>query len=251
MIFSTLFLFLISIFSIGYYLRTDLIMFIGRANPAPPNCGDTRSCSCGRSEPGNRAGANRRPGDYRNECVCGGHYCVESVDTTNRGGGDNGGGTTTVASNPTNTPTPTSSPTPTPIGATPTEAITTPTEVPTAVPTEVPTEAPTIKPTEKPGPTATPIPVLCGTKDCDDKTNPCRSGYICVQAHDGSNYCTSADFANACKANPSYNSCCTAPGAPTATPTGVTATPAAPVSGRAAWWMFTIPSFIILGSLLL
>ncbi|MBI5127179.1 hypothetical protein HZA76_01860 [Candidatus Roizmanbacteria bacterium] len=125
-----------------------------------------------------------------------------------------------------------------------------PTVVPTDVPpTEVPTEVPTTKPTDKPGPTATPIPVLCGTKDCDDKTNPCRSGYLCVQAKDGSNYCTSPDFANACKANPSYNSCCTAPGSATATPTATTAP--VPVSGRSPWWIFVFPTLIILGSLIL
>ncbi|OQY66277.1 hypothetical protein B6D29_02900, partial [Microgenomates bacterium UTCPR1] len=92
--------------------------------------------------------------------------------------------------------------------------------------------------TATPGPSATLIPVLCGTKDCDNATNPCRSGYICVQAHDGSNYCSSPDFAEACKSNPSYNSCCTAPGVSTSTPTevvlaksGPTSTPSAPVSG--------------------
>ncbi|MEK7634022.1 MAG: hypothetical protein AAB437_04225 [Patescibacteria group bacterium] len=176
-----------------------------------------------------------------------------------------------TATPPEDTPTPTPtgelSPTPT-ITPTPTEVITntpTPTATPTNTPTPTPTATPTITPTGTPGPTATntpgpsatPIPVLCGTKDCDNATNPCRSGYSCVQAKDGSNYCTSPDFAEACKANPSYNSCCTAPGAPTATPTEIVLAKTSPtkapvpVSGRPAWLMFLIPALIIIGSLIL
>jgi len=152
----------------------------------------------------------------------------------------------------TNTPTPTMTPSSTPTS--------TPESTPTATPTGTitPSNTPTITPTNTPGPSSTPIPVLCGTKDCDDKTNPCRSGYLCVQAHDGSNYCTSADFANACKANPSYNNCCTAPGAPTATPTEiilakttVTVTPAPPVSGISSLWIYIIPILTIIGGILL
>ncbi|KKP66470.1 MAG: Integrin alpha beta-propellor repeat protein [Candidatus Roizmanbacteria bacterium GW2011_GWA2_35_19] len=140
----------------------------------------------------------------------------------------------------TNTPTPTGTPGPT----------ATNTPVPSATPTTPPGQ-----PTNTPGPTATPIPVLCGTKDCDNTTNPCRSGYNCVQAHDGSNYCTSPDFTEACKANPSYNTCCTAPGAPTATPTEIvlaktTITPAPPASGTPAWLMFIIPALILIVGLL-
>ncbi|MFA6390598.1 MAG: hypothetical protein WCX78_02555 [Patescibacteria group bacterium] len=158
---------------------------------------------------------------------------------------------------PTKTPTPTRTPTPTP---TPTGTIVpsnTPTVTPTGTLTPTPTGTLTPTPTNTPGSSATPIPVICGTKDCDNATNPCRSGYNCVQANDGSNYCTSPDFTNACKANPSYNSCCTAPGAPTVTPTEImlaqttvtTAPP--PVTGRSAWWIYIIPTLIIFGGLIL
>ncbi len=183
---------------------------------------------------------------------------------------DNTGGTScgfnTPGGNPpedTPTPTPTGelSPTPTatpPATPTPTEVITnTPTPTTTLTPTATPTGTPGPTATNTPGPSATPIPVLCGTKDCDNATNPCRSGYSCVQAKDGSNYCTSPDFADACKANPSYNSCCTAPGAPTATPTEIVLAKTSPtkvpvpVSGEPAWLMFIIPVLIIIGSLIL
>lgn len=159
----------------------------------------------------------------------------------------------------TNTPTPTSTPTSTP-SSTPTS---TPTSTPSSTPTGtiIPSNTPTATPTGTPGSTLTPIPVLCGTKDCDDKTNPCRDKYICVQAHDGSNYCTSADFADACKANPSYNTCCIAPGDPTATPTEIvlaqtsittTTAPSVPVSADdRSFLMYLIPLVIIAFSLLL
>lgn len=150
-------------------------------------------------------------------------------------------------SQPTSTPIPTNTPTPT-AGISPTI-----TNTPTPTPTTPPNE-----PTYTPAPTATLIPVLCGTKDCDDRTNPCRSGYVCIQANDGSNYCASPDFVDACRANPSYNSCCTAPGAPTATPTEIvvvktTSTPQAPVSGevKRPLLMFGIPLVIIISALLL
>ncbi|MFA6532467.1 MAG: hypothetical protein WCT22_00540 [Patescibacteria group bacterium] len=159
----------------------------------------------------------------------------------------------------TNTPTPTRTPTPTPTRTpTPTPTRTpTPTVTPTGTLTPTPTGTLTPTPTNTPGPSATPIPVICGTKDCDNATNPCRTGYNCVQANDGSNYCTSPDFTDACKANPSYNSCCTAPGAPTATPTEIilaqttvtTAPP--PVTGNSAWWVYIIPTLIIFGGLIL
>jgi hypothetical protein len=169
--------------------------------------------------------------------------------------------------NPTNTPIPTRTPTPTPtrivVSNTPTPTPTriisnTPTTTP--IPTNTPTTPPN-QPTNTPGPTATLVPVPCGTKDCDDRTNPCRSGYICVQAHDGSNYCASPDFADACRANPSFQSCCTAPGVPSPTPTEIivarsspTATPIQQMlqTGDArSSLVFTLPIGIILLGLLL
>ncbi|MDO8609058.1 MAG: hypothetical protein Q7R95_00780, partial [bacterium] len=135
---------------------------------------------------------------------------------------------------PTNTPIPTNTPTriPTPtvtpfniITNTPTPTPTgiivltnTPTPTPTPTPTTPPgvTNSPTPIPSNTPIPTATPIPptpvpVGCGTKGCDNANNPCRSGMSCVQANDGSNYCSLTDFVNACKANPSTSTCCAPP----------------------------------------
>lgn len=166
-------------------------------------------------------------------------------------------------------PTLTSTQTPTPIPTTPiitdtptptlTPVVTvTPTSTVTGVPTSTPTTPPS-QPTNTPGPgpSVTPIPVPCGTKDCDNATNPCRSGYVCVQSHDGSNYCSSPDFTTACKANPTFNACCTAPGAPTATPTTITTVipthtiASVPTSGTTPWAAFGIIGTIILAGLLL
>ncbi len=110
----------------------------------------------------------------------------------------------------TNTPTPTSTPRP---GATntPTPSSTPP---PGATNTPVPTSTP------PPAASLTPIPQSCGIKSCDNTTNPCKSGLICQQANDGSNYCTFPEFKEACKANPSQSTCCTPPGnSPTPTET--------------------------------
>ena len=158
----------------------------------------------------------------------------------------------------TNTPTPTRTPTPT-ATRTPTPSVT---PIVSSTPSVTPfiSNTPTVTPlvSNTPGPSATPIPVLCGTKDCDNATNPCRSGYNCVQAHDGSNYCTSPDFTVACKANPSYNTCCTAPGAPTATPTEIilaktTISPTVTLlkTGMVKSFMFLIPALIMLIGLIL
>ena len=164
--------------------------------------------------------------------------------------------TKTPTPTPTRTPTPTLTRTPTPTW-TPTPTITvTPTVIPTG--TIPPSNTPTVTLTASP--TATPIPVLCGTKGCDNATNPCISGYSCIQANDGSNYCSSPDFVNACKANPTYDSCCTAPGAPTATPTEiilakVSASPTTVVkllqTGISKSFMYWIPVGIMLLGLLL
>lgn len=154
---------------------------------------------------------------------------------------------------PTNTPAPSNTPTLTPTGTpfTPTPTITptgaiTPTDEPTSTPTKTstPTLTPTLTltptrtPTTPPGqptntraPTATPIPVACGTKSCDNTVNPCRSGLECVQANDGSNYCSLPEFVDACKENPSQQSCCTAPGNATPTEIVLVNTTAAPGGG--------------------
>jgi hypothetical protein len=161
---------------------------------------------------------------------------------------------------PTSTPVITNTPTPTPTGIIPTSSPTpTPTIILTVTPTLTATPTPTTppgQPTSTPGPTATPIPVPCGTKNCDDKTNPCRLGYVCVQGSDGSNYCSGLDLTEACKANPSFVSCCTAPGVPTATsiPTTTivrTKTASVPSAGVAQWGVFGIIGTIILVGLLL
>lgn len=163
--------------------------------------------------------------------------------------------TSTSTPTPTATPVITNTPTPTPTST----PIPTATATPTTLPGQ-PTNTPAPTSTSTPGPTLTLIPVLCGTKDCDNATNPCRSGYTCVQANDGSNYCTSPDFANACKSNPSYNSCCIAPGAPTATPTEIilakiSTSPTTVVkllqTGVVQSFMYFIPALIMLVGLIL
>lgn len=152
----------------------------------------------------------------------------------------------------TNTPTPTAIPTTTSMPTPPATLTPTPT-TPPGQPTNTP--APTA--TNTPGPSATPIPILCGTKSCDNTTNPCRSGYICVQANDGSNYCSSPDFVTACKANPSYNACCIAPGQPTATPTEIILAKVSPTvvkllqTGMIQSFMYLIPITIMLVGLIL
>lgn len=169
---------------------------------------------------------------------------------------------------PTATPTPpdvTNTPTPTDVITNTPTPTATPTNTPTATPTSTPTNTPTPttppgQPTNTPGPTSTPIPVPCGTKSCDNTTNPCRDNYICVQANDGSNYCTSPDFQTACKANPTYNNCCTAPGAPTATPTEIILAKVSPSptsvekllqTGVMQSFVYLIPAFIMLIGLIL
>ena len=147
------------------------------------------------------------------------------------------------------TPPVTNTPTPTPTGY----VTSTPTPTPTATPTV--TVTPTITPTSTPGPsatptngpTATPIPVGCGTKGCDNAANPCRSGLTCVQANDGSNYCSLPEFQQACKDSPSQTSCCTAPGT-SSTPTLTTAPkPTIPQTGEKRLWYLIPVGIILLG----
>ena len=148
----------------------------------------------------------------------------ESTDTT----------TCTVITG-TLTPSPSITVTPTlPPDSTPTvtpEISLTPTLTLTPSPTSGPTATDTPGPSPTPGPSATPIPVACGTKSCDNTTNPCRSGLSCIQANDGSNYCSLPEFQDACKVNPAQETCCTAQGE-NPTPTEIvlvnaTATPGA------------------------
>ena len=186
------------------------------------------------------------------------------------GGGDSHGGNACVALpslvSPSPTPpeiTPTESLTPpveesgTPI-PTPSEILTeTPTPTLTGRPTSTPTltRTPTPSPTSGPtatdtpgpspttGPSATPIPVACGTKACDDTTNPCRSGLNCVQANDGSNYCTFPEFQAACQANPTQESCCTTQDeSPTPTEIVLVNATATPGQGAAAGGATEIPA---------
>lgn len=83
---------------------------------------------------------------------------------------------------------------------------------PTNTPTPTPTATPGPTATNTPAPSVTPIASACASKACDNTTNPCANGLICVQATDGSNYCTFPEFQTACKQNPSQASCCTSPG---------------------------------------
>lgn len=156
-----------------------------------------------------------------------------------------------------NTPTPTATPTNTP---TPTETpVITNTPTPTATNTPTPTGTPVITntPTATPTNTPTPVSVACGTKDCDSATNPCQSGFVCVQSTNGSNYCSVQAYVSACQANPSYNSCCTAPGAPTATPTETILAKVTPTvakllqTGVVKSFMYFIPAAIMLLGLIL
>lgn len=141
----------------------------------------------------------------------------------------------------------------------PTPTVTTPV-APTITPMLTNTPAPTA--TSTPGPTATPPPVSigCGVKACDNTSNPCQSGLICVHADDGSNYCALPEYQTACKTNPSLESCCTAPGnTPTPTeiivvqntntpqPTYVAAQPTVPSAGlKNLSVVLAIPTILLL-----
>ncbi len=271
---ANIFLLIIIVGLTGYFFSNTIFPFKPKANPAPGNCPSSWSVKCGFHE----GGKDYCKGDEwcivtRNECKCTGNcypykvgqYCLQS-ETTDCKVSDK-----CTKSSPTNTPTPTPTPTseitntPTP---TPTTEITnTPTPTPTTgitntpTPTATPGPTSTPTPTGTPGPTATPIPVACGTKDCDNATNPCRSGYVCVQAVDGSNYCSSPDFVTACKANPSQVSCCTAPGytsTPTPTTTYLAQSTTAPTTvtkmlstGGSNPFVYLTPALIIIAGLLL
>lgn len=84
------------------------------------------------------------------------------------------------------------------------------------------TFSPELSPTPSPTPEPTPEPNECGASGCVEDTD-CTGDLICVSALDGSNYCSIAEFQNACIADPSVTTCCSEP---TATPTA-TSTPTA------------------------
>jgi len=114
--------------------------------------------------------------------------------------------------NPTNTPTRT----PTPSGPQPSNTpTTTPSRTPTPSSTNTPTPSNTPTNSPTPSPTATPVPHACGYTPCNDTTNPCAGGLICIKASDNKYYCAKPEYENACKVSPSTASCCSAP---TATP---------------------------------
>ncbi len=69
-----------------------------------------------------------------------------------------------------------------------------------------------------PTPTPTPKPLKCGETPCNDTSAPCEDGMICVQAANGSRYCSMPEYQDACRTSPSRTSCCTAP-TPTPQPT--------------------------------
>jgi len=267
-LFANLFLLLIVVGITTYYFKDKLFPSTNQA-AGPQSCpvsGYVTDCqdvsepgACGNDQ-GNHCEGNEWCRPYRLENKCYNNSSHSSAKWCCKGTDYNCSvveGKCGVPGAPTDTPipTPTGSITDTPIptatvAVTPTDVVTS-TPVPTATIEVTNTPAPTS--TGVPASTLTPVPVLCGTKGCDNATNPCRSGLSCVQASDGSNYCTNPDFVVACKANPSYTSCCTAPGSSTPTEIVVaksTVAPA-PVTGNNSWYMFAFPILAIIGGLLL
>ena len=86
-------------------------------------------------------------------------------------------------------------------------------------PTVTPTPTATPTPTSTPTPTPTPEPGACGDTPCTGDAD-CDGQLVCVEADDGNSYCSMADYQDACIADPSVTTCCTAPtDSPTQTPT--------------------------------
>ncbi len=110
---------------------------------------------------------------------------------------------------PTNTPTITITPTQTPTGT----LVPTNTPTITLTPTQTPTG--TLVPTNTPTPTT--VVLGCGYTPCDDNDRPCSSGLTCISADNGNRYCSQPSYVDACKINPGYTSCCTAPQGPSPT----------------------------------
>jgi hypothetical protein len=81
------------------------------------------------------------------------------------------------------------------------------------------TLSPDISPTPSATPTPTPEPGECGSENCTTDED-CAENLICITADDGNNYCAEEAYQDACIADPSFDTCCTAPtNTPTATPT--------------------------------
>ena len=150
---------------------------------------------------------------------------------------------------PTNTPTPTKTPTPT--ATPPPGATNTPTPTATKTPTPTATLTPSPGPSSTPGPSPTPVSVACGTKACNNATNPCMSGYSCLKAIDEANYCMVPEYQARCYDNPTFNNCCMAPNvSPTETvlvQTTSAPVPSIPTVGIATFGkIFTVAASIII-----
>lgn len=239
----------------GYYIKSRLLETLN-----PKACGTGPNDPCPQTKQQINYGENTWVGpDVQpyDGGVAGGtagkwHWtkCINCTTKKSGGGGSKGGGAAVTI--PTDTPIPTSTPTPTVILITLLESPT---------PTDILFE---ITPTLSPTPSNTPIPTIaqlvCATKDCNENSRPCVSGNVCIKANNGSNYCSSSSYVDACKANPSYDSCCSAPGVPTATPTEIIIAKISPSptaiakllkTGMVKSFMYLIPAIIMLVGLIL
>lgn len=164
------------------------------------------ACFCGVIQIDNASGG----GTYQSNCGCGSKQQAEAQIAISEG---------TIIPTPTGeTPTdiPTSTPTETIV---PTQPIDTPTDVPATIPpTIASTETPTVTPG---GPSPTPGPLVCATKDCNETTRKCAPGNVCIKANDGSNYCSNESLVDSCKSSPTENSCCKIAPTSNATPTEI------------------------------
>lgn len=156
-----------------------------------------------------------------------------------------GSASPTVTNTPAASPTPSNTPTPTVtlvVSATPTL---TPAISPTPSPTPVFSPTPTVTPVPN-QPTATPVPNNCGTKGCDSSSNPCKNNLVCIQANDGSKYCSMPEFQTACALNPNQSSCCTSPTQPLLAKAVATRVPTIPVTGGIPLPVIIIPPVVLL-----
>lgn len=106
---------------------------------------------------------------------------------------------------PTNTPVPSKTPIPSP-----TVTGMQPSNTPPATPTVTsvpPTNTPIPSNTPVPSATPSPAPNACGYTQCDS-AHPCNNGLTCVTASNDKSYCAIPDYQDACKNNPSYDTCC-------------------------------------------
>ncbi len=110
---------------------------------------------------------------------------------------------------PSNTPAPSKTPVPSPT-ATGTPPSNTPIPSATKIPpthTPIPTNTPILSNTPIPTFTPTPAPNACGYTQCDS-AHPCNGGLTCVTAKNDKSYCAIPEYQDACKNNPSYDTCC-------------------------------------------